>query len=130
MTYILVVRRPCRRPTAAILGFLKILKAAGISPSGSQVVHQISKGSVKRFKSYRNYKNPRWPPAYGRHLGFFENFKVAGCSSCGSQVAHQISKRSVKRFKGYRNYKIQDGGRPPSCFLGHELARGWFHCVP
>jgi hypothetical protein len=29
----------------------------GYSPWDSEVVHQISKRSVKRFKSYRDYKN-------------------------------------------------------------------------
>jgi hypothetical protein len=63
------------------------------------------KGSVKRFKSYRDYKNPRWPPACGRHLGFFENVKIGGISPCGFEVGHQTSKGSVKRFKSYRDYK-------------------------
>jgi hypothetical protein len=32
-------------------------KNAGNSPCGFKVAHQISKGSVERFKSYRNFKN-------------------------------------------------------------------------
>jgi hypothetical protein len=40
---------------------------------GSEVGHQILKGSVKRFKSFNDLKkNPRWPPASGRHLGFLK----------------------------------------------------------
>jgi hypothetical protein len=35
-------------------------------PFGTELGHKISKGSVKRFKSYRDLKNPRWPPACGR----------------------------------------------------------------
>jgi hypothetical protein len=61
-----------RRPTAAILDFFLNSKVAGFSTFGFQVAHEISKRLVKRFKSYRDYKNPRWPPAYGRHLGFLK----------------------------------------------------------
>jgi hypothetical protein len=48
-----------RRPKAAILDFLENFKVAGFSTCGSQVVHQISKRSVKRFKSYRYYKKSK-----------------------------------------------------------------------
>jgi hypothetical protein len=41
------------------------------SPWWSEVGHQISKRSVERLKSYRGFKNPRWPLAFGRHLGYF-----------------------------------------------------------
>jgi hypothetical protein len=34
-----------------------ILSISGNSPCGSEVGHQISKESVERFKSYRNFKN-------------------------------------------------------------------------
>jgi hypothetical protein len=68
------------RPTSWI--FFENFKIAGCIPCGSEVVHQISKRSVKRFKGYRDYKNPRWPPACVRHLGFSENFKDADNSPC------------------------------------------------
>jgi hypothetical protein len=65
------------RPLAAILDFLEILKIAAYSPCGSEVAHQFSKRSVKGFKSYEILKNPRWPPACGRHLGFLK-FEICG----------------------------------------------------
>jgi hypothetical protein len=57
------------RPPSWILENLNI---AGNSPNWSEVGYQISKGLVERFKSYRDLKNPRWPPACGRHLGFWK----------------------------------------------------------
>jgi hypothetical protein len=48
----------------------EILNTAGNSHCWDEVGHQILNGPVKRFKSYRDLKNPRWPPACGRHLGF------------------------------------------------------------
>jgi hypothetical protein len=35
------------------------MKVMGYNPCGSEVDHQILKGSVKRFKSYQDFKNPR-----------------------------------------------------------------------
>jgi hypothetical protein len=50
------------------LGFFENFKVVGFSPCRSEVVHQISRRSVKRFNGYGDYKKPRWLPAYGRHL--------------------------------------------------------------
>jgi hypothetical protein len=71
------------------------LKFVGNCPCWAEDGHQISKGSVERFKSYRDLKNPRWPPACGRRLGFFCYLNIAGNSRYGSKVGHQISKGLV-----------------------------------
>jgi hypothetical protein len=60
---------------AAILqlpSWIKKMNNAGNIACGSEVGHQISKGLVEWFKSYRDLKNPRWPLACGRHLGFLK----------------------------------------------------------
>jgi hypothetical protein len=105
-------------PNGRHLRLFEKYKVAGFSPCGSQVVHQISKTSVERFKSYRYYKkNPRWPPACGRHLAFLENLKDAVYTPCGSEVVRQILKRSVKRFKRYHDYKNPRWPRPTAAIL-------------
>jgi hypothetical protein len=58
------------------LDLFENLKDAIYSPFGFEMVHQISKRSVKWFKSYRDYKNSRWPQACGRHLGLSKNLKL------------------------------------------------------
>jgi hypothetical protein len=111
-------------PAATILDYK--MSSAGNIPCGSEVVHQISKGSVEWFKSYRDLKNPSWPrpPSW-----ICENLNIAGESPCGSEVGHQILKGSDKRFNSYRYLKdprwppASAGLRPPSWILAKSENR-------
>jgi hypothetical protein len=106
-------------PSCSHLGFKK-MNSVGNIPCGSEVGHQISKGSIERFKSYRDLKiskmaeglrPPSWTPSW-----ILVNLNILGNSYCGSEVGHQISKGSIERFKRYRalkNSKMAAGLRPP-----------------
>jgi hypothetical protein len=81
------------------------------------VVHQISKRLVKWFKRYRDYKNPRWPPACGRHLEFVEKYKVAVLVLVGPKWYTKFQKDWSNGLKVIAIKKIQDGRRPAAANL-------------
>jgi hypothetical protein len=95
-----------RRRAAAIFNFFHIiLKLQVIALVFLKWPTKFQKVRSNGLKVMIFSKNPRWPPACGRHLGLFENFIIAGCSPCGSEVTHQISKISVRRLKSYPVFK-------------------------
>jgi hypothetical protein len=86
------------------------------------VVHQISKRSVKRFKSYRIFKNPRWPPACGRYLGFFQIIlKLQVVALVGTKWPTNFQKDQPNGLKVMIFSKIQDGRRPAAAILDFFL---------
>jgi hypothetical protein len=93
------------------------LKDAGYGSLVSEVVHQISERSVKRIKSYHNYKNPRWRPAYGRDLGFFEKYRAVVLAFVGPKWYTKFQKDWSNGLKVIVITKLQDGRRPAAAIL-------------
>jgi hypothetical protein len=93
------------------------MNSAGNIPCGSEVGHQILKGSVLWFKSYRDLKKSKMAAGLRPPSLNLVNLNTSGNSPCGSEVGHQISKGSEEQFKHYRDLKkskMAAGLWPPS----------------
>jgi hypothetical protein len=106
-----------RRHAAAILDFFENFKIAAYSPCWSEAAHQFSKRSVKGFKSYEIFKNPRWPPACGRHLGFFLKIlelQVIALVGLKWPTKFQKDRQHGLKLCDFQKSKMAAGMRPPS----------------